>query len=453
MTDRMEKTAGTEKLQTTSMVRSRLKSADALKQIKEATLAQIGHRFDADVESGAKLYLMVCGGGGCHSSGSGKLITRLTALAARDGMQEEIAVERTGCFGLCSEGPILVVQPEGTMYTKVSEDDIDEIWESHVKNGKIVERLLSPHEEEFFSKQNRIALKNCGRINPERIEEYIALDGYAALAKALYEMEPEDVIEIIKASGLRGRGGGGFPAGTKWEVAAQRQADEKIVVCNADEGDQVRSWTVRFLEDDPHSVLEAMAITAYAIGAQSGYIYVRAEYPTAVERLKIAIAQARAYGLLGENILGKGLNFDIEIRLGAGAFVCGEATALMISGEGNRGEPRLKPPSSAVRGLFGKPTVLNNVETFANVPQILRKGADWFRSIGTEKSTGTKVFALGGKINNSGLVEIPMGTTMREIIYDIGGGDSGRQGVQGCADRRTVGRLHSGRASGYADRL
>ena len=422
MTDRMEKTAGTEKLQTTSMVRSRLKSADALKQIKEATLAQIGHRFDADVESGAKLYLMVCGGGGCHSSGSGKLITRLTALAARDGMQEEIAVERTGCFGLCSEGPILVVQPEGTMYTKVSEDDIDEIWESHVKNGKIVERLLSPHEEEFFSKQNRIALKNCGRINPERIEEYIALDGYAALAKALYEMEPEDVIEIIKASGLRGRGGGGFPAGTKWEVAAQQQTDEKIVVCNADEGDPGAFMDRSILEDDPHSVLEAMAITAYAIGAQSGYIYVRAEYPTAVERLKIAIAQARAYGLLGENILGKGLNFDIEIRLGAGAFVCGEATALMISIEGNRGEPRLKPPSSAVRGLFGKPTVLNNVETFANVPQILRKGADWFRSIGTEKSTGTKVFALGGKINNSGLVEIPMGTTMREIIYDIGGG-------------------------------
>ena len=275
MTDRMEKTAGTEKLQTTSMVRSRLKSADALKQIKEATLAQIGHRFDADVESGAKLYLMVCGGGGCHSSGSGKLIARLTALAARDGMQEEIAVERTGCFGLCSEGPILVVQPEGTMYTKVSEDDIDEIWESHVKNGKIVERLLSPHEEEFFSKQNRIALKNCGRINPERIEEYIALDGYAALAKALYEMEPEDVIEIIKASGLRGRGGGGFPAGTKWEVAAQQQTDEKIVVCNADEGDPGAFMDRSILEDDPHSVLEAMAITAYAIGAQSG-LYLRA---------------------------------------------------------------------------------------------------------------------------------------------------------------------------------
>ena len=425
MAERTIKAAGAERMQTTNTVRSRLKSAEALKQIKEETLAQIGHRFDAQAESPAGLSLMVCGGGGCHSSGSDKLIARLTELAARDDLQEEIEIVRTGCFGLCSEGPILVIQPEGIMYTKVSEDDIEEIWESHVKNGKTVERLLSPHEEEFFSKQDRIALKNCGRINPERIEEYIALDGYAALAKALYEMQPEDVIEIVKDSGLRGRGGGGFPAGAKWEVAAQQQTAEKIVVCNADEGDPGAFMDRSILEDDPHSVLEAMAITAYAIGAQSGYIYVRAEYPTAVERLKIAIAQARAYGLLGENILGKGLDFDIEIRLGAGAFVCGEATALMISIEGNRGEPRLKPPSSAVRGLFGKPTVLNNVETFANVPQILLKGADWFRSIGTEKSTGTKVFALGGKINNSGLVEIPMGTTLREMIYEIGGGIPG----------------------------
>ena len=425
MAERTMKTAGAEKMQTTKTVRSKLKSAEALKQIKEETLAQIGHRFDEQAESHAGLSLMVCGGGGCHSSGSGKLIARLTELAARDDLQEEIEIVRTGCFGLCSEGPILVLQPEGIMYTKVSEEDIEEIWESHVKNGKTVERLLSPHEEEFFSKQNRIALKNCGRINPERIEEYIALDGYAALAKALYEMQPEDVIEVVKDSGLRGRGGGGFPAGAKWEVAAQQQTAEKIVVCNADEGDPGAFMDRSILEDDPHSVLEAMAITAYAIGAQSGYIYVRAEYPTAVERLKIAIAQARAYGLLGENILGKGLDFDIEIRLGAGAFVCGEATALMISIEGNRGEPRLKPPSSAVRGLFGKPTILNNVETFANVPQILLKGADWFRGIGTEKSTGTKVFALGGKINNSGLVEIPMGTTLREMIYDIGGGIPG----------------------------
>ena len=402
--------------------RERLVSREDLKKVKANTLAQIGHRFDANAKSGARLSLMVCGGGGCHSSGSGKLIARLAELAAKDAMQDEIAIERTGCFGLCSEGPILVVQPEGVMYTKVSEDDMEEIWESHVKGGKIVERLLSPHEKDFFSKQNRIALKNCGRINPERIEEYIALDGYAALAKALYEMQPEDVIEVVKDSGLRGRGGGGFPVGTKWEVAAQQQTNEKIVVCNADEGDPGAFMDRSILEDDPHSVLEAMAITAYAIDAQSGYIYVRAEYPTAVERLKIAIAQAHEYGLLGKNILGKGLNFDIEIRLGAGAFVCGEATALMISIEGNRGEPRLKPPSSAVRGLFGKPTVLNNVETFANVPQILLKGADWFRGIGTEKSAGTKVFALGGKINNSGLVEIPMGTTLREMVYDIGGG-------------------------------
>ena len=405
--------------------RERLVSRADLKKVKANTLAQIGHRFDANAKSGARLSLMVCGGGGCHSSGSGKLIARLAELAAKDAMQDEIAIERTGCFGLCSEGPILVVQPEGVMYTKVSEDDMEEIWESHVKGGKIVERLLSPHEKDFFSKQNRIALKNCGRINPERIEEYIALDGYAALAKALYEMQPEDVIEVVKDSGLRGRGGGGFPVGTKWEVAAQQQTNEKIVVCNADEGDPGAFMDRSILEDDPHSVLEAMAITAYAIDAQSGYIYVRAEYPTAVERLKIAIAQAHEYGLLGKNILGKGLNFDIEIRLGAGAFVCGEATALMISIEGNRGEPRLKPPSSAVRGLFGKPTVLNNVETFANVPQILLKGADWFRGIGTEKSAGTKVFALGGKINNSGLVEIPMGTTLREMVYDIGGGIPG----------------------------
>ena len=405
--------------------RERLVSREDLKKVKANTLAQIGHRFDANAKSGARLSLMVCGGGGCHSSGSGKLIARLAELAARDAMQDEIAIERTGCFGLCSEGPILVVQPEGVMYTKVSEDDMEEIWESHVKGGKIVERLLSPHEKDFFSKQNRIALKNCGRINPERIEEYIALDGYAALAKALYEMQPEDVIEVVKDSGLRGRGGGGFPVGTKWEVAAQQQTNEKIVVCNADEGDPGAFMDRSILEDDPHSGLEAMAITAYAIDAQSGYIYVRAEYPTAVERLKIAIAQAHEYGLLGKNILGKGLNFDIEIRLGAGAFVCGEATALMISIEGNRGEPRLKPPSSAVRGLFGKPTVLNNVETFANVPQILLKGADWFRGIGTEKSAGTKVFALGGKINNSGLVEIPMGTTLREMVYDIGGGIPG----------------------------
>lgn len=403
----------------------RLESAAALDAVKSEMLQKIGHRFGMKAGEGAKIHLMVCGGGGCHSSGSNKLKERLQELAVRDHMESETAIVRTGCFGLCSEGPIVVVQPENIMYTKVTAEDIDEIWEKHIKGGKVVERLKSKQEKDFFSKQQRIALKNCGRIDPEHIEEYIALDGYAALAKVLYEMQPEDVIETIKESGLRGRGGGGFPAGLKWEVAAQQQTAEKIVVCNADEGDPGAFMDRSILEDDPHSVLEAMAITAYAIGARYGYIYVRAEYPTAVQRLKIAISQAHSYGLLGKNILGKGFDFDIEIRLGAGAFVCGEATALMISIEGNRGEPRLKPPSSAVRGLFGKPTVLNNVETFANVPQIILKGADWFRTIGTEKSTGTKVFALGGKINNSGLVEIPMGTTLRDMIYEIGGGIPG----------------------------
>lgn len=403
----------------------RLESAAALDAVKSEMLQKIGHRFGMKAGEGAKIHLMVCGGGGCHSSGSNKLKERLQELAVRDHMESETAIVRTGCFGLCSEGPIVVVQPENIMYTKVTAEDIDEIWEKHIKGGKVVERLKSKQEKDFFSKQQRIALKNCGRIDPEHIEEYIALDGYAALAKVLYEMQPEDVIETVKESGLRGRGGGGFPAGLKWEVAAQQQTAEKIVVCNADEGDPGAFMDRSILEDDPHSVLEAMAITAYAIGARYGYIYVRAEYPTAVQRLKIAISQAHSYGLLGKNILGKGFDFDIEIRLGAGAFVCGEATALMISIEGNRGEPRLKPPSSAVRGLFGKPTVLNNVETFANVPQIILKGADWFRTIGTEKSTGTKVFALGGKINNSGLVEIPMGTTLRDMIYEIGGGIPG----------------------------
>lgn len=403
----------------------RLESAAALDAVKSEMLQKIGHRFGMKAGEGAKIHLMVCGGGGCHSSGSNKLKERLQELVVRDHMESETAIVRTGCFGLCSEGPIVVVQPENIMYTKVTAEDIDEIWEKHIKGGKVVERLKSKQEKDFFSKQQRIALKNCGRIDPEHIEEYIALDGYAALAKVLYEMQPEDVIETIKESGLRGRGGGGFPAGLKWEVAAQQQTAEKIVVCNADEGDPGAFMDRSILEDDPHSVLEAMAITAYAIGARYGYIYVRAEYPTAVQRLKIAISQAHSYGLLGKNILGKGFDFDIEIRLGAGAFVCGEATALMISIEGNRGEPRLKPPSSAVRGLFGKPTVLNNVETFANVPQIILKGADWFRTIGTEKSTGTKVFALGGKINNSGLVEIPMGTTLRDMIYEIGGGIPG----------------------------
>ena len=402
-----------------------VKTIAEIEQIREATLKKIGARFGMTDFEGARIHIMTCGGAGCHSSGSGRLLEKFRELAERDGMGEEVCAVRTGCFGLCSDGPIIVIQPENIMYAKVQPEDVEEIWESHIKRGKPVERLVSKNEKAFFSKQQRIALKNCGRIDPENIDEYIAAGGYAALIKVLNGMEPEDVIDIVKKSGIRGRGGGGFLAGRKWEAAAKQMVPDKIVCCNADEGDPGAFMDRSILEDDPHSVIEAMIITAYAIGAHEGYIYVRAEYPTAVKRLKKAIAQAEEYGLLGDNILGKGFSFRLEIRLGAGAFVCGESTALMISIEGNRGEPRPKPPSSAEKGLFGKPTVLNNVETFANIPQIIINGADWFRGIGTERSSGTKVFALGGKINNSGLVEIPMGTTLREVIYDIGGGIPG----------------------------
>ena len=399
-----------------------VKTIAEIEKIRENTLNEIGARFGMTDFAGARIHIMTCGGAGCHSSGSGRLLEKFRELAERDGMGEEVCAVRTGCFGLCSDGPIIVIQPENIMYAKVQPEDVEEIWESHIKRGKPVERLVSKNEKAFFSKQQRIALKNCGRIDPENIDEYIAAGGYAALIKVLNGMEPEDVIDIVKKSGIRGRGGGGFLAGRKWEAAAKQMVPDKIVCCNADEGDPGAFMDRSILEDDPHSVIEAMIITAYAIGAHEGYIYVRAEYPTAVKRLKKAIAQAEEYGLLGDNILGKGFSFRLEIRLGAGAFVCGESTALMISIEGNRGEPRPKPPSSAEKGLFGKPTVLNNVETFANIPQIIINGADWFRGIGTERSTGTKVFALGGKIHNTGLVEIPMGTTLREIIEDIGGG-------------------------------
>ena len=402
-----------------------VKTIAEIEQIREATLKKIGARFGMTDFEGARIHIMTCGGAGCHSSGSGKLLEEFMRLVQRDGMTNEVCAVRTGCFGLCSDGPIIVIQPENIMYAKVQPEDVEEIWESHIKGGKAVERLVSKNEKAFFSKQQRIALKNCGRIDPENIDEYIAAGGYAALAKVLTSMEPEDVIETVKQSGIRGRGGAGFPVGRKWESAARQMVAEKIVCCNADEGDPGAFMDRSILEDDPHSVIEAMIITAYAIDAHEGYIYVRAEYPTAVKRLKKAIAQTEEYGLLGDNILGRGFAFRLEIRLGAGAFVCGESTALMISIEGNRGEPRPKPPSSAEKGLFGKPTVLNNVETFANIPQIIINGADWFKTIGTEKSTGTKVFALGGKINNSGLVEIPMGTTLREVIYDIGGGIPG----------------------------
>ena len=378
-------------------------------------------------------HVLVCGGTGCTSSHSGELIEALEANIKEKGLEEEIKVVRTGCFGLCALGPIMIVYPEGCFYSEVKVDDIPEIVEEHLLKGRIVKRLLYKEtveaenvkplsETNFYKKQHRVALRNCGVIDPENIEEYIAYDGYAALAKALTEMKPADVIQTVIDSGLRGRGGGGFPTGRKWSFTAAQNADQKYVVCNADEGDPGAFMDRSVLEGDPHCLVEAMAICGYATGATEGYVYVRAEYPIAVQRLQKAIDDARAYGLLGKNIFGSGFDFDLFIRLGAGAFVCGEETALMTSIEGNRGEPRPRPPYPAIKGLFGKPTTENNVETFANVPQIILKGAEFFNTMGTETSKGTKVFALGGKINNTGLVEVPMGTTLREIIEDIGGG-------------------------------
>ncbi len=378
-------------------------------------------------------HVLVCGGTGCTSSNSQAIIEALETQIAEKGLSEEIKVIRTGCFGLCALGPIMIVYPEGSFYSQVKVEDIPEIVEEHLLKGRIVTRLLydetvtadeikSLNDTKFYAKQERVALRNCGVIDPENIDEYIAYDGYQALAKCLTEYKPEDVINVIKESGLRGRGGGGFPTGLKWSFCAANAADQKYVVCNADEGDPGAFMDRSVLEGDPHCIIEAMAICGYAVGATEGYVYVRAEYPIAVNRLQIAIDQAKEYGLLGKNIFDSGFDFDLHIRLGAGAFVCGEETALMTSIEGNRGEPRPRPPFPAVKGLFGKPTVENNVETFANVPQIILKGADWFASMATEKSKGTKVFALGGKINNTGLVEVPMGTTLREVIEEIGGG-------------------------------
>lgn len=377
--------------------------------------------------------VLVCGGTGCTSSNSGEIINALEREIKARGLEKEVEVVKTGCFGLCALGPIMIVYPEGSFYSMVKVEDIPEIVEEHLLKGRIVKRLLyqetvdgdnikSLNETPFYAKQQRTALRNCGVINPECIDEYIAMDGYKALEKVLTQMTPDEVIEEIKASGLRGRGGGGFPTGLKWSFAAAQQADQKYVCCNADEGDPGAFMDRSILEGDPHTVLEAMAIAGYAIGSTQGYIYVRAEYPIAVERLRIAINQAHEYGLLGDNIFGTDFSFDVQLRLGAGAFVCGEETALMTSIEGNRGEPRPRPPFPAVKGLFRKPTILNNVETYANITQIILKGADWFNSIGTEKSKGTKVFALGGKIAHTGLVEVPMGTTLREIVEEIGGG-------------------------------
>ena len=380
-------------------------------------------------------HVLICGGTGCTSSGSAAIEKALVSEIAKNGLTEEVQVVKTGCFGICALGPIMIVYPEGTFYSMVKEEDIPEIVEEHLLKGRVVTRLVyqetvtdngikSLQETAFYKKQNRVALRNCGVINPENIEEYIGENGYQALAKVLTEMTPEDVIQTILDSGLRGRGGGGFPTGMKWKLARNivKDADQKYVCCNADEGDPGAFMDRSVLEGDPHVVLEAMAIAGYAIGATQGYIYVRAEYPIAVERLEIAIKQAREYGLLGKNIFGTDFSFDIGLRLGAGAFVCGEETALMTSIEGNRGEPRPRPPFPAEKGLFQKPTILNNVETYANIPQIILNGADWFASMGTEKSKGTKVFALGGKIHNTGLVEVPMGTTLRTVIEEIGGG-------------------------------
>ncbi|MBQ2714759.1 MAG: NADH-quinone oxidoreductase subunit NuoF [Clostridia bacterium] len=382
-----------------------------------------------------KNHVLVCGGTGCHSNRSSEIYKEFQNQLIEKGLEKDVQMVLTGCFGLCAAGPVIIVYPEGAFYSKVKIEDVTEIIDEHIIKGRIVERLL--HEDEsgketepvqalsdtnFYKRQTRVALRNCGVINPEDIDEYIAYDGYQALIKCLTELKPQEIIDIVKQSGIRGRGGAGFPTGMKWQFTHDAVGDEKYVCCNADEGDPGAFMDRSVLEGDPHAVLEAMTIAAYAIGGTQGYIYVRAEYPIAVQRLQIAINQAREYGLLGKNILNTGFSFDIDIRLGAGAFVCGEETALIMSIEGNRGEPNPKPPFPANKGLFGKPTLLNNVETYANIPQIILKGAEWFSAMGTEKSKGTKVFALGGKIVNTGLVEVPMGTTLREVVEEIGGG-------------------------------
>lgn len=379
-----------------------------------------------------RMHLLVCGGTGCRASESDSIVESLKSELAKNGLENEVQVIMTGCFGFCEKGPIVKVLPDNTFYTQVKGSDAAELIAEHVVKGRKVNRLLylDPDKKEhisdskhmgFYQKQIRIALRNCGVINPENIEEYIARDGYQALGK-VFDMGAQAAIEQMKKSGLRGRGGGGFPTGLKWEIASKNHADQKYVVCNADEGDPGAFMDRSILEGDPHSVIEAMAINGFCIGATKGLVYIRAEYPLAIERLKIALDQAREYGLLGKDILGSGFDFDIELRYGAGAFVCGEETALIHSMEGERGEPTVKPPFPAESGYLGKPTNVNNVETFANIPVIYLKGAEWFASIGTEKSKGTKVFALAGKINNVGLIEVPMGITLREVIYEIGGG-------------------------------
>ena len=412
-----------------------MKSLQELKEIKEAKQGQLNIRFNPDTaEAAKKTYILVCGGTGCTSNHSGELIEKLNELIAGAGKKDEIEIIQTGCQGLCAKGPIMVVHPGNIFYQEVKPEMVEKIFQEHVIGGNPVEEYLMVEEltngttipyveSAFYKNQLRMALRNCGKINPEDIDEYIAREGYEALGKALTSMTPDEVIQTVLDSGLRGRGGAGFPTGKKWLFASGNRGEvQKYVACNADEGDPGAFMDRSILEGDPHAILEAMAIAGYAIGANQGYIYVRAEYPIAVDRLKIALNQAREYGVLGKNIFGTGFDFDIDLRLGAGAFVCGEETALMTSIEGNRGEPHARPPFPAVKGLFESPTVLNNVETYANIPQIILKGADWFSQYGTEGSKGTKVFALGGKVNNTGLVEVPMGTTLREVIEEIGGG-------------------------------
>ena len=414
-----------------------MKSLQEIQAIRETMHPELALRQEDSKEAASKYekHVLICGGTGCTSSGSAAIEKALHEEIDKAGLHDKVQVVKTGCFGLCALGPIMIVYPEGTFYSRISAENIPQIVEEHLIGGNPVKELLynetvteegikSLNETSFYKKQHRVALRNCGNINPECIDEYIGKDGYKALAKVVKEMTPEDVIKTVLDSGLRGRGGGGFPTGRKWQLARDivPDADQKYVCCNADEGDPGAFMDRSVLEGDPHVVLEAMAIAGYAIGATQGYIYVRAEYPIAVERLRIAIGQAREYGVLGKNIFGSGFDFDIDLRLGAGAFVCGEETALMTSIEGNRGEPRPRPPFPAEKGLYQKPTILNNVETYANIPQIILNGAEWFASMGTEKSKGTKVFALGGKIKNTGLVEVPMGTTLREVVEEIGGG-------------------------------
>ncbi len=407
-----------------------MKTIEEINQIRKEKRAELDLRVNTKSDTREK-HILVCHGTGCTSSKSPEILKRFREILKEKNI-ENVRVIQTGCFGLCAKGPIVIIRPEDTFYAMVKPEDCEEIIEKHIQNGEVVERLLCKDidgtkvqkldELSFYKKQKRIALKNCGVINPEEIDEYIAFEGYKALERVLIEMTPEEVIETIKQSGLRGRGGAGFPTGKKWELTKNSESSQKYVVCNADEGDPGAFMDRSILEGDPHSVLEAMAIAAYAIGANQGYIYVRAEYPIAVHRFQVAIDQAREYGILGKNIFGTKFDFDVDIRLGAGAFVCGEETALLESIEGKRGQPRVKPPYPAQSGLWGKPTLINNVETYANIAQIILKGAEWYSSIGTETSKGTKVFALGGNVNNIGLVEVPMGTTLREIVYDIGGG-------------------------------